>query len=171
LAKVGEHELEIRKEEVDRVMNCPFAYGLDHRWGDQIVDRKACKGCKLYDWKAGCVYIVANLPTVRTAVFDEESQMSWFFSRFNCYYCGHPVLMVTFYQNRSAGEHGRCMGCGAFHFYIKYDMDFSSKEEWWYAVSRPVPEGLPGIKKGDAKREYQIRIPNRSKEEAGLKEE
>lgn len=162
MAELQEHEIKIEEQTVKRVMNCPFAWGLDKRWGDQIVDERTCGSCSFHDWRRGCVYGEANLPTVRTAVFDEESKAPWFVWRFKCYHCQHPVTIVSLYENMSSGYHGHCHGCGAFHYFIRWECNHCPEnEKWWYAVTKPDPGSIKNVNERVANREYQARIPSR----------
>lgn len=157
LARILGHKIETQEEKIIRVMNCPFALGVDKRFRKGLVDKESCFFCTLSDCQKGCAYSEALIKTEREAIFDEKSETALFVWRLRCHHCGQQVIIVSRYENMSTGDNGRCMGCGAWHYYIHSECD---EGDYFVISSKTDKKTLKAVRKWDKERQYVARIPD-----------
>ena len=153
MARLKNHKITAVRETIQRIKNCPLAPYVDGRLGHSLVDEISCRSCVCHDWQKGCVYAEALIPTIRETVWDEKSRAAYFFWRFNCHHCGHPVAIASTYEMISVGDVGRCMGCGAYHHYIMDDE--SETDRILFVVSKKTDLDLiEAVKSSNGERSY-----------------
>lgn len=158
MARISGHKIKTEEEKIDRVMNCPFApWNVDNRFRHGLVDKSSCYFCGLNDHQKGCSYAAALIKTEQEAIFDEKSETALFVWRFNCHHCGQPVIITLRYENMSTGDNGRCMGCGAWHYYINSECD---EGDYFVISSKTDKKTLKAVRKWDKERQYAARIPD-----------